>query len=681
MNQNSLKLEVRLAITGIIGVFLYFTARDINNRFGEVLNQWLVSETILGVLLICALFFAAVLAYTWRPTWFGPANSLRDRLPGFARLLLAISLPALPAGLLLFTRWSEVFNGDWLRAVLFLTTAGVMAWLISGNGQTFTWSGVLSGTLLFCAVFFLIQSMQDVVDYPFSLTWSEGNRFWDYSVLFGRHLYDYPAGKTIPAFIDKGRQVLWGLPFLFSDLKIWQMRLWDAILFSLPYLLLGLTVLPRQKGHTAMWLLGGLWIMLFLNQGPIYTPLVLAAVLVALARKQPAWLAALLVLMAGYLTAISRFTWVFAPSMWAAMVALADPTPRGTPGLRQRWLRAILLAAAGMAGSMGLRRVIQYLTVSPAPEPAPATAAAVAQTSTSGIGSLLDILNRQPLVWSRLLPNTTYEQGILLGLLLAIGPVLILVFSLLKRSQWKPGFWPTAAVAGSLTAFLAVGVVVSVKVGGGNNLHNLDMFLLGLVFFFGLVWSASGSDWWQGIGKSKYWLRPLLLIAIILPVWSNLQTARVHELPETAKVQDALTFVQQYVDRGSQNGEVLFIDQRQLLTFGEVKRIPLIASYEKKRLMDEAMADNAPYFAPFISDLSSQRFAVIISEPLQISFQKEDREFNIENNAFVRWVSLPILCYYQPVKTFPEVKVEILVPRDQPNRHPKSSCPGSGWYQ
>ncbi len=72
-------------------------------------------------------------------------------------------------------------------------------------------------------------------------------------------------------------------------------------------------------------------------------------------------------------------------------------------------------------------------------------------------------------------------------------------------------------------------------------------------------------------------------------------------------------------------------------------QIPLIADYEKKWMMDEAMADNAEWFKPYILDLKNQRFAVIISEPLQIKFQGENRNFSEENDLFVKWVSIPTL--------------------------------------
>ena len=36
-------------------------------------------------------------------------------------------------------------------------------------------------------------------------------------------------------------------------------------------------------------------------------------------------------------------------------------------------------------------------------------------------------------------------------------------------------------------------------------------------------------------------------------------------------------------------GEILFMDQRQLLTFGYVRNVPLVPEYEKKVLMNAAM--------------------------------------------------------------------------------------------
>ena len=105
------------------------------------------------------------------------------------------------------------------------------------------------------------------------------------------------------------------------------------------------------------------------------------------------------------------------------------------------------------------------------------------------------------------------------------------------------------------------------------------------------------------------------------------------------------------------------MDQRQLLTFGYIQDMPLIPEYEKKYLMDQSMAGNELFFRDFYTDLANKRFALIISEPLYTNFDDVSDAFNEENNAWVKWVSIPVLCYYTPIKTYRAVRVQLLVPR------------------
>jgi hypothetical protein len=108
------------------------------------------------------------------------------------------------------------------------------------------------------------------------------------------------------------------------------------------------------------------------------------------------------------------------------------------------------------------------------------------------------------------------------------------------------------------------------------------------------------------------------------------------------------------------------MDQRQLLTFGYVTGVPLVPEYEKKMLMNEALSSNAAYFRPFYADLANHRFALIISDPLRTPIKDSSYQFGEENNAWVTWVSNPVLCYYQEEDTHKEVGVELLVPKSEP---------------
>ncbi len=107
------------------------------------------------------------------------------------------------------------------------------------------------------------------------------------------------------------------------------------------------------------------------------------------------------------------------------------------------------------------------------------------------------------------------------------------------------------------------------------------------------------------------------------------------------------------------------MDQRQLLTFGYVKDLPLVADYEKKLVMDQALSGNQIYFDAFYADLQKHRFSMIVSEPLRKSMADEEiRNFAEENNSWVYWVSRPLLKYYKPKVTYDEVGVQLLVPRE-----------------
>ena len=68
------------------------------------------------------------------------------------------------------------------------------------------------------------------------------------------------------------------------------------------------------------------------------------------------------------------------------------------------------------------------------------------------------------------------------------------------------------------------------------------------------------------------------------------------------------TMVEQAAGKG---GEILFISQRQLLTFKQITGVPLVEPYENVFLMEMAMAGNPEYLGRFHDDLKNHRFALI----------------------------------------------------------------------
>lgn len=639
---------------------------DMRDRFLPIIQKGtLLPRSLLASLVICVGLMGLVMLQTWHARAFNLLNRLRSAL-GWLRWVGILAAGGFTSWFFLFTKWSEVFSGFYLRLSFFLLTLWVMSWLATRSRQeVMNWHAFLIASLLFGSIFTVANALTGVVDYPFGLFWSEGNRIWDYSVLYGRRLYQYPQDQLIPAYIDIGRQSLWGLPFLFPGVTIAAVRLWSAFLFTFPYMFFGWFVFYKMKDHLGFWFLASLWTMIFLNQGPIYTPLILIAILIAATRWMSLWSGALVVVLASYYAIFSRSTWMFAPGIWAALIAFIEASPKGVRTTFQRWLRAVVFGLAGLFGSNLIQPLMAYIR----------NFGQGITISGTQLGTAMGAVDRQPLLWDRLLPNPTFPAGVLFALLKAAGPLILLLIISGIRGRWRLNLWQKLALWGSSLAFLAVGVIVSVKIGGGNNLHNLDMFLISMIFATGLAWEAGVFSWLFRPFRYAPWLHLLLLLAIFAPATHNVMTALPRVLPSQERADMALSAIRGAISEVGSSGEILFIDQRQLLTFGLVPRIPLVAEYEKKWMMDEAMAGNAAYFAPFMRDMSSQRFALIISEPLWIKFQGGNYNFGNENDAWVKWVSIPVLCNYQPVETFLDVGIQILVPRWEALEEPGVVCP------
>jgi hypothetical protein len=670
----------RWIITAGLGFFYLGAAIDLYERYKYMLtapfSMWKIS------FFLVVFFWFSVSSFTfawiWCPGIMESPRRIRQRM-GWARWVVGILVISATIYYFLYSGWYEIFSGNFARLYLYFLSVAFFAWITTKDTECdFKWSSTLVAMLIFGSIFWLASGYRFVQDYPFPFSWSEGNRIWDYSLMYGRGRYLYPPGEDIPAYIDAGRQSLWGLPFLLSNVSIAGVRLWSSIVFTIPYALLGWFIFTPQKRSIAVWLLIGLWVMLFIGQGPIYTPLVLAAILVAASTKErmPNLLGLLLVCLAGYYTYRSRSTWIFAPAMWSAMVAMVrakrPPSLRGIKALFAYFGKPAAFALAGLSGGYFIPtlipRIIGHFQ---------GLSADAGMMSLEGIQTTL---NRQPLLWDRLLPNPTFAPGILLALLVATVPLVLLLIVFDLKSQWhrRLDFWQAATILGSMTAFFVVGIIVSVKIGGGSNLHNMDMFLLFLLFVAGLAWDAGGREWLLSPEKRTLWVRMAMVAAIVIPVTPYLLYNEPVSLPPEENVRSALDAVQRSVDAVKDSGDVLFIDHRQLLTFGYVQDVPLIAEYEKKRMMDEAMADNAEYFGPFIKDMIDQRFDVIISEMMTLTWQGETSHFGNENDAWVLWVSIPVLCYYEDAGTYSDVGMQILVPRDEVLDDHNIICPVPG---
>ena len=641
----------RLLTALIVGVFLFYVVYDFfqlpTHRYWSEKYRLFWYAGLAGMVLFYLIVLACLWVYLTHPDRFRAVMPrlirFRQRL-GLWRWVIAIPVALLPAVFTFFTTPGWMFTSLILRLTAWLGVGLLLAFLITHSDQSLVEAGSAAFSLLLLGTMHVIAYyLAYVTPYPFSLSWSEGNRLYDYSVMLGSSRYQYPGVLTIPYFAP-GRYLLWGILFAIPGTPIWLHRLWDAILWLAPPMLLGYLVarwsrLPRL----AIWCFI-LWAFLFLYQGPVYTPLVLSAILVVLVAHQKRWwLAAIGVALAAYYAALSRWTWVAAPTIWAVMIMIPAVEPLGKvswSALLRRLLPIAGVALAGLAG--GLLSNPEFFT-------------------PQEIGALTML--KQPLLWYRLLPNATNSSGILLSALLAAGPLIAGLCWAAASRWWRVSWLQGLVYLAAGLATLLVGLTASVKIGGGSNLHNLDMFLVTLVILSGLALQGRQETGWQTWPVAG---RILLVLVLALPTIIAIRIGEQLHLPLPDSVGEALQTVQAEVERAKQSGEVLFIDQRQLLTFGAVRDVPLVAEYEKKYMMDMAMGNNQAYFDAFYTDLRRQRFKLIVSDVLRAPKKEDTDSFGEESNAWVKWVVKPVLCYYQPVETFEDVRVQLLEPVKEP---------------
>lgn len=647
--------------------------------WGEYSIKW--GTAYVSFIVFCILLIVLVWGILFRRDYFQPVFNrtiaMREKL-GKARWFPALLILVFPVWFLQYTPLGLVFNDIYIRLLIWFFVIAGFAFFINRGNTLFGWSELLVAVLLTSSEFVIAVPFMGVTGYPFSLGWSEGNRLWDYSILFGRDLYNYPAGQNIPVLLDIGRQFVGGLPFIIPGLTIQMERFWIALTVIIPYLLLGLAAFRSTRVNPKTWLFATLWVLIFLKQGPIHPPLVLCAVAVAFLWRSPIWLALPLIAVTGYVAEGSRFTWVFAPGMWIAMLELAGATLHDGKLSRKSWFRAISLGLAGMAGGQFGRKIVGLLA---------GNLAVNAATSLNSAVSMVESPD-QPLLWYRLLPNETYGLGILAGLLIATFPLIMVLYYLIATKKWTLNMWQALSVIAPLLAFLVVGLIVSTKIGGGGDLHNMDMFLIGLMLASVVAWQKGGGEWLRSIESSPVWIKVALVLLLALPGLRSLGDMRSFDSIENTSWLRTLTDVQNenslelYASKEatdfslaairqevalaqSQNGEVFFMDQRQLLTFGYITDVVLVPEYEKKVLMNEALSENPNYFEPFYADLAAHRFSLIVSEPLRTPIKDSSYQFGEENNAWVKWVANPVLCYYEEKIILKEVGVQLLVPRSE----------------
>jgi len=211
--------------------------------------------------------------------------------------------------------------------------------------------------------------------------------------------------------------------------------------------------------------------------------------------------------------------------------------------------------------------------------------------------------------------------------------------------------------------FFIGGIIVSVKIGGGSNLHNLDAFLVFLMisvvylFFDQVNLEPVVKKPW----RTTHWVVTGLLV--LIPVISVIQVHSKISPFDNTPVQQDIHKLQGIIDSTPKvDGEILFISQRHYLTFQYITGVELVPDYEKVFLMEMAMAGNQTYLDQFEKDLKEHRFSLIISEPLDMVIKDEQDVFFEENNAWTNRVTALIRMYYHETVDLPNALIAVSEP-------------------
>ena len=601
-----------------------------------------------GYFLVGALLLATIFA--WTPAWQGLLRALESVQRIINKLgTLASFVIVLLAALYLYAIYGDygVFLASpgprlalfWLLVVG--TAALLGAWRRSGWLANLPLALLGLGVLHSASVFF-----NEVNNYPFSISWSEISRYYQASFFFSEKVY----GVKLPLPITHpSRYLLQSVPFLFGDLPIWTHRLWQALLWMvMPALTAGILVRRlRITDQLWRWLFAA-WVFLYLMQGAVFYHLLPAAFLVlwGFDARRPGR-SFLFVALASIWAGISRVNWAPLPGALAALLYLLEQVPEKTAkplAMRYWWQPALYFVGGSL---VALAAYAGYIFLSGNED--------ITQFGSSFSSALL---------WARLLPNAAFPLGILPGILLVSAPLFVLI-GLRVREQPAPfQALRGLAAAAILLVFFAGGLVVSVKIGGGTNLHNMDAYMVLLMVLaaflsFGRFSPPEGLA--QPAPLKLAW--PLLSALLLIPVLFAMLDGGPLNLPDRQVADEALRQIDALVEEAvAKGGRVLFISQRHLLTF-DMLDAPLIHDYEKLFLMEMAISHNDPYLLRFHKEIDRQQFALIITDPLFNNIKKRDEDsLAAENNDWVRQVSRPILCAYETVAIFDEISIQVLEP-------------------
>jgi hypothetical protein len=498
------------------------------------------------------------------------------------------------------------------------------------------------------SIHLLATQLSSVTSYPFAMGWSETSRYYYPSLFLSERIF----GTHLPwPILHPSLHLLLVPPYLVGA-PLWFHRFWQVFL---RFALLGLTahtlIWRLSIKHSFRWLLW-IWMVLYLFQGPVYfhlaVPLILMLWGFSSQDNRRTWI---FLILASIWSGLSRINWYPMPGLLASVMYLLEVPYRGKR-LSRYLLKPVLWFVVGVAIAFVSQRL--YILLSGIPDPE--------FFYTSLTSNLL---------WYRLFPNASYSLGVLPAALLASLPLWVaMIISLrYRRADFHP--LRLGLIVTALLVLFAGGLIVSMKIGGGVDIHNLDAYL-GMLLII-TAYSVFGKYVPEHEDHTAPFTIPwgLAILLTLVPAWFLLGSNVGLKSYDGTRTQAVLNELQAQVDEvNMQDGEILFITQRHLISMHMLTNVKMIPEYEREELMEMAMGDNQDYLQIFRADMENQRFDAIVVDPLSYRLLGRNYMFGEENNAWVQRVMKHILCNYREDNVFPEDQIAVYVPQENPRQCP-----------
>ena len=622
--------------------------------------DFVASRSWMGLLIgLFALGLIALL--TWTLTWSSFSERTLSLIESPERWLKRsrwVSLAVLVISLVGFTVVVSIpfvknlFGGEeGLRLLVFLYFALLGAAAAKSIWQDTPWfTALLSVVLVQTTLHLLAVNFSYVTNYPFAMGWSETSRYYYPSLFISKAIYG--QGYPLP-ILHPTLHLLLVPPYLF-DAPLWFHRFWQVTARILFLAVVALVMIRRIsiKDMGAKCLVG-LSFFLYLLMGPLYfhlaVPVILILIWYSSGNERRNWI---ILFLTSAWCGWSRVNWYPVPAIIMAVLYVLESPFKGK-NLWQYLLKPALWGIVGLLTAFAFQRI--YIAIS-----------GVENTAYFYTSLASDLL------WYRLVPSATFPTGILPAAILLSASMWFVMYLVFRTH--KGSFHPMRSflLIAALIVLFVVGVFVSLKIGGGADLHNMDSyFVVMLIMIAYLIFAHySNEDGSFDNPLSINWVVVALLIA--MPVWSQLQSSAGIVNYDRSRTNAVLASLQYRVDQvNSLGGEILFINQRHLISMGMLSDVTLVPEYEREDLMEMAMGNNTEYLGRFRSDMENQRFSLIVVDPLRFQYLGPQRSFGEENNVWVRRVMKYILCNYREDEIFLEDNVALYVPQDGERQCPQ----------